>query len=235
MQERRKAENAKRRQGGSSHKPLSPQARERKIKKQFNKRHRENPEMRTNKPRRKFQNRNPECLSRTNVTEVHALRYDALLRGPALDAATRRAEEAEAKVAALEKRAADAEARDQSSRKYISDAKDRASIRRKKRAGVEPSMFERHRLKARKTKIARTAEALGRESKARAAAEAKLAESQGRLAEAEGKLAEHADTTAKLAEMKDWFSQTGLSVLVNHYGRLPTWAELESYFAEVSD
>ena len=49
--EEREAENEKRRVGGPSHKPLSPEARERKIKKQFNKRHQEKPEMSTNAPK----------------------------------------------------------------------------------------------------------------------------------------------------------------------------------------
>ena len=210
---RREAENEKRRQGNSSHKPLAPEARAKKIKKQFDKRHQENPEMRTNAPRRKFKG-NPECLSNTNVDEVYALRYDARVHEPALDGARRRAEEAEAQAEAWKKRALEAEARDQISRKHISDAKVRARIRRKMREGVELSMFEGFVLRAKRTKRAREAEALESERKARADAEAKLAE--------------HDKADARL---KAWFDEIGLTELLGQRGRLPTKAEVESYFA----
>ena len=218
MQERRKAENAKRRSGGSSHKPLAIEARARKIKKQFNKRHRENPQMRTNAPRRKFENGNSGCLSRTNVDEVYALRYDALAQGPALDAASRRADEAEAQVEAWKKRALEAEARDENNQALINEAKRRAGIREKKQSGAELVPYEEY-----------------LESKTRAEAEAKLAKAEARLAEREAKLAEQ---EAKLAEhdkadarLKAWFGETGLSELLGQRDMLPTKAEVESYFA----
>ena len=230
MKAKREAQNAERRGGGSLFKIQTPDERKMKNRRQFNTRHAAKPEMRTNAPRRKFQNRNPECLSRTNVDEVFELRYNAIQHAEEIGAAIPRAEEAEAKVALLEEFVVYAEARDKRRRTFIGQAKARARIRQKKRAGVEPSIWDKHMLQARKSKIARTEEALCRESKARAAAEAKLAKH-------EAKLAEHRKENAKL---KAWFEETDLSELLGQRDRMPTKAEVESDFvrqgaAEASD
>ena len=132
---KREERNLRRRVGGDLHKKLTPEARLKKKDGIFDKRHAANPEMRTNKPRRKFKNAR---ASWTNVDDVYKLRHDFANQAQALKAMTRRAEAAEARAEAEKGAREAAEARSEAEK----GAREAAERKLALQEGAELSAYE---------------------------------------------------------------------------------------------
>ena len=202
QREKRLAHQKSRQRGGAKFKQLTPEQRTQRNQQLRKKRETLKPGLAKYKPRRKFQNQNPSCLTMANVDEVYELRYNARIQ-------EQRIQELEAALTAARAEAATNRARaDAAEARLESEAANTARLQ-KIAAGEPLSLYESF-------------------LHEQTALEPKLAEVETQNRDLRSNLKEYQDEHNRL---KDWFTRTGLVQLVVKLGTLPELGDLESHFA----